>query len=175
MAEPTAKLRDVSRMLVSGAIAGTVATLPMSWAMEVMHRLLPAGERDPLPPRQITERMSETVGLHDRLSDEQRLWLSLVAHLGYGAAAGVVYACGERHVALRPLVKGTGYGLIVWAGSYLGLIPALGIVRPVTQQPTRRNMLMIVAHLVWGSAVGIAVDGLREHGPHEHPSFLGAN
>ena len=46
--------------LVTGAVAGLGATIPMTLAMEVMHRSLPQHERYPLPPREITRRVSCT-------------------------------------------------------------------------------------------------------------------
>ena len=58
--------------------------------------------------------------------------------------------------------KLTLYGLAVWAGSYLGLLPALGIMSPATDHPLRRTALMIAAHLVWGSALGTFVDLLNK-------------
>lgn len=41
--------------LIAGSVAGCVATLPMTLAMEAMHRQLPPEEQYPLPPREITD------------------------------------------------------------------------------------------------------------------------
>jgi uncharacterized membrane protein YagU involved in acid resistance len=49
---------------------------------------------------------------------------------------------------------GATFGLGVWVASYLGLMPMLGILRPATRHPARRNALMIAAHLVWGGVLG---------------------
>jgi putative membrane protein len=46
----------------------------------------------------------------------------------------------------------------VWAGSYLGLLPVLGILSPATRHPTGRNALMIAAHIIWGATLGILTD-----------------
>jgi len=46
---------------------------------------------------------------------------------------------------------------MVWGGSYLGLLPSLGILRPATDHPAQRNALMIAAHLVWGATLGGAL------------------
>jgi len=54
---------------------------------------------------------------------------------------------------------GAGYGVAVWALSYLGWIPALNVLKPATQHPPRRDLLMIAAHLVWGTALAA---GTRE-------------
>jgi hypothetical protein len=63
------------------------------------------------------------------------------------------------------VLAGTLYGLVVWGASYLGLVPALGLLSPATRHPRRRNALMIAAHLVWGAALGLlAAQRPRKHG-----------
>jgi len=42
----------------------------------------------------------------------------------------------------------------------LGMLPALGILHPATEHPARRNALMIGAHIVWGTTLGLAVEQL---------------
>ena len=55
------------------------------------------------------------------------------------------------------MVRGLSFGLCVWIASYLGLRPALGILRPATEHPPRRTALMIVAHAVWGATLALLV------------------
>jgi uncharacterized membrane protein YagU involved in acid resistance len=168
------KATEIGKALATGAAAGAAASIPMSWAMELMHRFLPPEERHALPPREITERMTRALGIRKHLDQEQRLWLSLAAHMGYGAGVGAIYAAIAAHVPGRPLLKGTTFGVMVWAGSYLGLLPAMGVMSPATQHPMRRNALMIVAHLVFGSALAVFTDSMEEEGEREHPQFLAA-
>jgi uncharacterized membrane protein YagU involved in acid resistance len=87
--------------------------------------------------------------------------MRLLAHFGYGAATGALYAPLAR--ALRPpaVPGGVAFGLAVWGASYLGLLPALGILRPATEHPPRRTALMIAAHVVWGAVLGLLVAQLR--------------
>src|SRR4051812_499786 len=146
---------SLAKELLIGAVSGAAATVPMSWAMELMHQALPEHQRQPLPPRQITEKVAKRIGINKHLTEQQRLWLSLAAHFGYGAAVGSIYAAAGAKVPGRPLMKGTVYGLAVWAGSYLGLLPGLGILKPATDHPARRVGVMVLAHLVWGSAVAM--------------------
>jgi hypothetical protein len=143
--------------LITGALAGLTATAPMTLAMEAMHRYLPTGERYPLPPRLITEKLAEDVGGARRLSEEDHKRLTLIAHFAYGAAAGAIYAPLAKRMGLPPLAGGALYGLAVWAGSYLGLLPATGILRPATEHPAGRTALMIAAHIVWGATTGAII------------------
>jgi hypothetical protein len=140
--------------LALGAAAGCLATVPMTWAMEVLHRRLPREERYPLPPRQITMRLVEEAGGEDQPDEPERRDLTLLAHFGMGTAAGALYGLVAHRQPLPGPVAGAGFGLAVWAGNYLGLLPALGILCPATEHPPRRTALMIAAHLVWGAVTG---------------------
>jgi len=144
-----------------GAVAGFLATVPMTLAMEGMHVLLPWWERHPLPPRQITEAMEEAVALRGPMEEPEHVALTLVNHFAYGAGAGAAYVPFARAVPAPPALKGALFGLGVWTVSYLALMPALDVLNPATEHPMRRNALMIAAHLVWGSTTGILFDHLR--------------
>lgn len=152
---------DHGNAVLPGALAGLLATLPMTVAMELMHRQLPAWERYPLPPSEITERVTDELGLQEGMTEEDHLALTLVNHFAYGAAAGALYDPLMRHVPLPPAMRGVAFGLGVWTVSYLGLLPALGILRPATKHPAERNALMISAHVVWGAALGLLTEQLR--------------
>jgi uncharacterized membrane protein YagU involved in acid resistance len=138
-----------------GAVAGLAATVPMTVMMEIMHRNLPYEEQYPLPPRTITMKAADAVDLKEKMGETERTTATLVSHFAYGAAMGALYAPLRRKIRLAPPpLAGACYGLAVWAGSYLGLLPALGVLRPATEHPARRTALMIAAHLVWGAALG---------------------
>jgi uncharacterized membrane protein YagU involved in acid resistance len=137
------------RPCFAGAVGGTLATVPMTAVMVALHRRLSPAEQFPLPPREITQQVAQRAGLDSHLAERQRTDLSLLAHFGYGAATGALQAVlfpKPRH----PLLQGSAYGLAVWAISYLGWIPAAGILRPATEHPRRRRRLMLLAHIVWG-------------------------
>lgn len=147
--------------LLSGALAGCIATAPMTASMELMYRLLPQHEQYPLPPSEITAELTDQTGVRDDLDTDEHVGLTLVNHFAYGAAAGAIYGPLAKYMPLPPALKGIAFGLVVWTVSYLGLLPALGILRPATEHPGRRNLLMILAHVVWGSVTGLVVQRLK--------------
>ena len=151
--------------LLSGAIAGFVATVPMTISMLVGWRLLPRLERYPLPPREITGEIAERVGIEDHLTEGQLTAATLFSHFGYGALFGSTYALMEKRVPLRSSIKGVLAGLMLWVASYLGWLPALRILKPATRHPWRRNALMILAHVVWGLALGETTRKLESDTP----------
>lgn len=147
--------------LLAGALAGFVATAPMTVAMELMRRRLPWWERYRLPPGQIVTSVAHKLGIRRHMDRSKHRTTTVAAHFAYGAAAGAVYAPLARAMPLPALLKGPAFGLIVWSISYLGLLPALEILPPATVHPPRRNALMIVAHIVWGATLGLIADLAR--------------
>lgn len=144
--------------LLRGAVAGFLATAAMTAAMEAMHRRLPRQEQYPLPPSEITSVVTVKTGLRQHLDRSGHFVVTILAHFGYGAAVGALYVPSLRRVPLPAAVRGSLFGVIVWAVSYLGWLPAFGILRPATEHPARRTALMIAAHLVWGSTLGLVAD-----------------
>ncbi len=143
----------------AGALAGLLATAPMTLAMVALFRRLPEEEQYPLPPAEITMTVAEATGVDEHLHDDtERLEATLAAHFGYGTAAGLVYAPLAAKIPLPPLVKGSLYGLTVWTVSYLGLLPAAHILTPATEHPARRNALMIGANVLWGAVTALLVE-----------------
>jgi hypothetical protein len=137
---------------VAGAAAGLAATVPMTAAMALMYRRLRRDEQHPLPPQHITEHLLERADAE--LDHPARGRLALLMHFAFGAGAGAVYA----PVAARsgaPVVTGVLYALGVWATSYFGWLPAFRLLPPGTHESRGRNALMVLAHVVWGSALGV--------------------
>jgi hypothetical protein len=147
-----------SSRLLLGALGGIAGTVTMTMAMRRMHRRLADDERYPLPPREIIESMARSPQGHRRTDERELQEITLGAHFAYGAATGALY-----HL-LRPadgVASGAGYGLLVWAASYLGWIPGLAILEPATRHPLRRNGLMLIAHLVWGASLALTIRELQ--------------
>ncbi len=144
-----------------GAAAGLAGTVPMTAAMLLMHRYLPLQQRSSLPPRKIAMDVARRLGVRRHMNAPERTAATLVAHFAYGAGAGAVYGAVSRRIPLPGVVKGIVYGTLVWAASYLGWLPAMDMREAATEETTKRNALMIGAHVIWGSATG-ALAGLLD-------------
>jgi len=147
--------------LLRGALAGCIATAPMTMVMTALHRLLPRSEQYPLPPSEIVEQIAENVGIEQHIDGQQHVALTLLGHFSYGAAVGGGYALLAPRLPFGAAANGIVYGLGVWTISYLGLLPAAGLLTPATEHPGRRNALMIAAHVVWGAATGLLVERMQ--------------
>ncbi len=155
---------------ILGGISGTLATFPMTVAMSALHRRLPPEEKYPLPPRLITMNLASRTGMASEMDEQERYTVTLAAHYGYGFGMGLLYGALVSDKT-HPVTKGIAFGLTVWTVSYLGLLPAIGLFRPATQQPMRRNALMIAAHVVWGAAFGLLQSALQKRRRRKIPFF----
>jgi hypothetical protein len=156
------------RTVLLGAAAGVIATVSMSAVMFAFQR---SGMLGRMPPRIIVERGLQTARMRGRLSRAARKTASAVAHLGFGASQGAIYACLlERGPQLLKLPAPRGassltavpYATLVWATSYAGWIPALGIMPPPSRDRPGRPTSMLVSHVVFGVALAAALRALRQ-------------
>ena len=141
---------------VAGALSGLAATGPMTLFMIAAHKALPRDERQPLPPRDITMNAAGAAGVREDIEAAgRRTESTLAAHFGFGTSAGLVYSGVAGASGLPPAAEGALYGLGVWASNYLGIMPALGLVRPATEEPAGRNAVMIAANVLWGTVAAV--------------------
>jgi uncharacterized membrane protein YagU involved in acid resistance len=151
--------------LIAGAVAGLLATGPMTAVMFALFRLLPRRQRYPLPPRLLTGNLLRRLGLRRNSSREQVRALTWVLHFAYGMGAGALFAPLYRLLRLPAFLLGALYGLFIWVGSYKGWLPAANLLPDADEQPDERNALMITAHLVWGTITGMVAAYLLDEVP----------
>ncbi|WP_228845265.1 DUF1440 domain-containing protein [Phototrophicus methaneseepsis] len=150
-------------MFIKGAFAGLIATVPMTISMMAMRRWLPWWQKGPLPPHEVTRNTLRAMNL-DAVEDKHHLAATVAAHFSYGAGVGALYPFVDQ-LPLPNMLKGSLYGIGVWMFSYLGWLPATGILEPATEKPSQRNVLMIVAHVVWGVGLSFLFDNLYKGQP----------
>lgn len=150
-----------SQRLLSGAAAGFIATIPMTIFMLATQPFLPQGQHYDLPPEIIIKELAHRLHVRSRMSKPQILVVTLVSHFAYGSAMGAIYSPLELRTLPVAPVQGSLFGLLVWAASYLGLLPLLRISASGHREPAHRNYMMIAAHLIWGTALGATIVVLR--------------
>ena len=152
----------VLNSLIAGALAGGLATVAMSAVMLGAKR---AGITGELPPEKIGRRAIEAIG-DEPPSDHEMQAAAAVAHVGFGAAAGALFALltwnptAPRSAAISASA-GTLYATGIWLVSYQGWVPALGIMPAASRDRRGRVATMLVAHWVYGAALGALVAVLR--------------
>jgi uncharacterized membrane protein YagU involved in acid resistance len=155
-------VREIVTPAWKGAVAGCVATLPMTATMFFLQRRLPPRQRTALPPKKITMGVLRRLGLKQHMSGPEEQRTAWAAHFAYGTGMGAVYAPLARKAPLPSPLKGMMYGLIVWAAGYLGWLPAMDLPGSAPDESMQRNAMMIAAHLVWGGVTGAVQSALRD-------------
>ena len=147
-----------SRTVVAadGAAAGVAATV-------VMTAVLEAGRRWSMfhthPPIRIIRTLLAGSPEH-RLPAE--VVLATVAHLGYGASCGVLFALGTRRRRMVGPPQGVGYGLLLWFAGYGVWVPAIGAVPPPQRDQPGRQLALVAGHLVYGVVLAEGLRRLRD-------------
>jgi uncharacterized membrane protein YagU involved in acid resistance len=156
--------------VIVGAAAGVVATVPMTIVMEELHRVMPGEHDGPLPPREVTKGLYEAFGADVESIPEETLEQSTVAaHYAFGGTAGALFPLIAPQRLPAALAAGALYGMAVWTGSYLGLLPALGVRHDARHDSTGRTVMMLAAHVVWGATLALVLrsrPGLRTASRH---------
>ncbi|WP_425613592.1 DUF1440 domain-containing protein [Anatilimnocola sp. NA78] len=108
-----------------------------------------------LPPREITSEVLARM-LDEAVPEHFRQPTIIVAHYGFGAAVACLYPLAMRVIPIRSaVIQGMAFGLQVWVVSYLGLLPIADSVGRAGNRTFRVNGTMILAHLIWGTSVGV--------------------
>jgi hypothetical protein len=146
-------LRREGPRAAGGALDGIAATIAMSGGMWAAAR---AGWLGRPPPEAIVDRALGAAGARDVPREASRA-LAGAAHLGFGAAAGAIFAAARRRS--RPpavaALEGALFGALVWTVSYAGWVPALGILPSPQRDREGRPTAMFLSHLVFGATLGL--------------------
>jgi hypothetical protein len=140
------------RRLLRGAVAGALATAPMSAVMVGAKQF---GLMGGMPPEKITSTVLRRSGIHP--SEGQQDAAATVLHVGFGTAAGAVFGLMAPKRLIARIPAGMAYGAAVWGVSYMGWVPAFGIMPPADRDRRDRQFVMLAGHLVYGTALALMV------------------
>lgn len=144
-----------------GAYAGALATVAMTGFMKASQ--WSGLYRDEIPPTKLVSRSLTRLGLRAKTGNQAETGLIAAGHWAFGMAAGSVFGLLHRRSRgqLRALIAGVGFGLLIWAISYMGWIPALGLLRGPWRQRRAQAYMPLLAHVVYGAALGLAAEALE--------------
>lgn len=147
------------RAIVGGAVGGAVGSALMLPLFETAKSV---GLLPETPPRRVVDHAAaEATGPADPATELERTSAMVAVHVLYGAAAGACYGVVQEQIDLPAPVAGPAFGLALWAAGYLGWLPAAGILpQPWRQQPGAA-LTPVVAHVVYGLALGFVARSLR--------------
>lgn len=161
-------MRDVTRAMLTGAIAGIVGGFATTaYVKGLIPKMVPPPMRPDGDASERTVQWAERQAGHpDALSPRAEARAALAAHLAYSAAAGALYGAARREAPGVPAsLAGLLFGLAVWATGPEGWIPALGIMPATHTLPPRQWPVPISTHLVFGGVTAAAYHALSKVAP----------
>lgn len=105
--------------------------------------------------------LSEGV-FHHALTEREKAIAGTASHYVFGVAAGGVYGVLAD---LEPRVTtggGLPFGAFIWVAADEGVVPALGLSKPLTGYPLRTHIYSIAAHLMFGLTAEAVRRGVRK-------------
>lgn len=149
-----------------GMAAGLIGTVSMSVPIVVARRL---GFLATPPPIEIGANVARRVPLLPQRGQRgfRAIWLG--GHFAYGGVCGITYVIVRRYLPSDPVLSGVLFGQAVWATSYLGVIPALGLYPGPEDDFRSRLLVMVGAHGVFGVTVGLVSRQLERRFAHVLP------
>jgi uncharacterized membrane protein YagU involved in acid resistance len=155
------------RAALAGALGGVAGGVAMTVLItQVAPRVAPKSMLPDTPAPVKTVRWAEReVGRPQALSGKSEQAAAMAAHLAYSAVTGAGYGLARSSLpAVREVpapAAGALFGLLVWAASFQGLLPALGVKEATTAHPPKRWPAPLMGHAVFGvvtAAVAAKVD-----------------
>jgi len=139
-----------------GAVAGAGATILLQGVRKASAKAIPEG-KPPMrkDPGEFMAHIALPAGAPDALHDAAAKSLQL----GYGMTSGALYAA-MRAQSASPLIEGVLLGLGVWAVGYLGWLPALDMMPPITEHTPKQITVPIVQHVLFGIATATVYDAM---------------
>ncbi len=165
--------------LAAGLIAGALSGLLGSWLMlkfiqgpgdailnalksdrdhaedlaEAEHRLR-TGEPEPdTVTMQAADVFARKLLISRHPSRPERERAGTAVHYTFGIAMGVAYGIAAEYTALPGVGLGAAFGTVLWAGTDLLSVPAVGFAKWPNKEPAAAHLSHWLAHLVYGTGM----------------------
>jgi hypothetical protein len=150
---------DAKGRAATGAIGGLGATLVLSglrWAWAKMGLVFETA------PMQVVDRIEE-LGLVGDLSPQKRRLMAAFAHFAYGVGTGAAFGLLRREKGGpgEEAAVGSALGVLAWGAGWSSWLPLTGVHRAPWTQKSKKVLLPVIDHAVYGAAWGILYLALR--------------
>jgi putative membrane protein len=162
--------------LMRGVLAGVVGGLAASWVMnQFFVGLTQATEaiqkqrgdqhnqeqKEEDSTMKVADALASTAtGRH--LTQEEKETGGPIVHYAFGGLMGGVYGGLAEYSAASRFGFGTVFGSTLFAGADGVVVPALGLSKPVTEQPLSNHASHWAAHIIYGAIVELVRRGIRQ-------------
>ncbi|WP_057002422.1 YagU family protein [Agrilactobacillus composti] len=82
-------------------------------------------------------------------SGAQMPWVSFIVHFGFSIAFAIIYCLLAQKYAKITIGQGMVFGLAVWVAFHLIIMPLMGTVPAIWNQPIEEHISEALGHMVW--------------------------
>lgn len=100
-------------------------------------------------------------------SGQQMPWVSFIMHFGFSIVFAILYCILAEYYPKIKLGQGTIYGLVIWVLFHLLIMPLMGTVPAVWNQPFEEHFSEALGHMVWAWVIEICRRDFRSRITHE--------
>jgi len=148
---------NTMKKLALGAAAGAVATFVMQGMLEQGQKHIPEGT-PPIRKDPGEFMLDKAKAVLPPMPKKVEAAAAKSLHLGYGVTAGLIWSLLPH--SRWNAAEGAVLGLGVWAAGYLGWLPALDLMPPISDQTKTQIAVPVVEHALFGVAVAKAFEAL---------------
>jgi hypothetical protein len=155
--------QDLMKKIAFGALAGAVGTLVIRGARSANDKLFPNATA-PInadPGARIIEKIESVLPqqIKEKLPASLEEVGSKFLSFGYGSTGAAIYTAVRSQPQI--LVDGAALGAAIWAAGYMGWLPAMGLMPPVTHHKPKQVISSLMQHMLYGVATVSAYRKLR--------------
>ena len=156
--------RRVKVALFVGVIAGVFsAFVKLGWEVLLPPRL---GSRTP-EPTVLLHQLGISANSTYSFSSHNIEWATLVIHFGFSIALALMYVVIAEYNPRIKLWMGAAFGVAVWIGAHLIVMPILGLTPATWNLPWDEDVSEFFCHIVWLVLIEIVRRDLRSRITHE--------
>lgn len=161
--------RNYRVAVVVGVIAGLLSgVVKLGWEVLLPPRT-PARDATN-PPQELLQQLGishHVTHLTYTYSDQSKPWVSFIIHFSFSIAVAIFYCVVAERFPQIKLWQGVAFGLLVWFGFHIVIMPAMGTIPAPWHQPPDELISEFFGHAIWFWAAEITRRDMRNRITHQ--------
>ncbi|WP_141434427.1 DUF1440 domain-containing protein [Bacillus sp. 03113] len=142
---------NVSTAIIVGIIGGLISGIvKLGWEILLPPRTIERNLTN--PPQELLQQMgvpSDITHLTYMYSGIEVPWVSLIIHFSFSIGVAILYCVLAEYYPKIKWGQGIVFGLFMWIAFHLIIMPALGTVPAMWNQPFSEHLSEALGHMLW--------------------------